>query len=299
MTQPLSAAATVPAKLRLRTAKADRASGSGPGQPSPSPSTRPRWRPSHKLTLNLAAIVTLLVIWQLVATIGGENQTLRPSPVLVARTLVDLSGPAGYEGLPWYQHLGVSAQRIGIGAGIGVLLGLVLGIVMGVVGWLRTILGPLLSLLRALPPLAYFSLVIIWFGIDETPKLVLLGLAAMPPIAVVTADAITQVPQSLIEAARSLGGHRLQVIRDILIPSALPQVITGVRLALAIAISSLVAAETVNGMPGIGGMIRDAQAYNNTAVVVVGLFAIGLSALGLDAVLAAVGRRVTPWTGKQ
>lgn len=259
------------------------------------------WRPPRALLLNLGAVLTLLVLWQLLATVGGPDETLRPSPLLVLHTLLTLSTGAdgGYEGLPWWGHLFVSARRIAIGAGIGIVLGLVLGVAMGVIGWLRTVLNPLLSLLRALPPLAYFSLVIIWFGIEETPKLVLLGLAALPPVAAVTAEAVTQAPQSLIEAARSLGGGRLQVIRDVIIPSALPQVIVGIRLALAIAISSLVAAETVNGLPGIGGMIRDAQAYNNTAVVVVGLFAIGLSALGLDAALSAAGRRLTPWTGRQ
>ncbi len=272
------------------------AAGSGETARAP----RHRWRPSRTVTLNLAAVTTLLLLWQLVATVGGEDPTLRPSPVLVAKTLFELSGTdnGGYEGLPWWQHLLISARRIGIGAGIGVVLGLLLGVLMGVIAWLRTVLTPLLSLLRALPPLAYFSLVIIWFGIDETPKLVLLGLAALPPVAAVTAEAVTQAPQSLIEAARSLGGSRAQVIRDVLVPSALPQVITGIRLALAIAISSLVAAETVNGLPGIGGMIRDAQAYNNTAVVVVGLFAIGIGALGLDALIAALGRRLTPWTGR-
>ena len=252
-----------------------------------------------RIGLRLLSAAVLVLLWWAVSAAGEPDPTLRPSPGLVWQTLVDLSSPAsgGYNGLTWWQHLEVSLQRVGLGAGFGIAGGLILGLLMGVVAPLRIAVEPLLTFVRNLPPLAYFSLVVIWFGIDETPKVVLLAIAALPPVAVVTAGAVLGAPRSLLEAGRSIGLGRAGVVRHVVIPSALPEVLTGIRLSVAIAYSSLVAAETVNGLPGIGGVVRDAQAYNNTAVVVVGILAIGFSGLLIDIAIAAVADRVAPWRG--
>jgi taurine transport system permease protein len=101
-----------------------------------------------------------------------------------------------------------------------------------------------------------------------------------------------------VEAARALGAGRWQVVRDVVLPSALPEIFTGIRLAVGIAYSSVVAAETINGVPGIGGMVRDAQRYSQTDVVVLGLFAIGLSGLLIDALLRTAENRLIPWRGR-
>ena len=159
-------------------------------------------------------------------------------------------------------------------------------------------LEPWLTFLRALPPLAYFFLLVIWLGIDEAPKMALLALAAFPPAAVATTAAVAAAPVSLLEAARALGASRSEVIRDVVVPAALPETFTGVRLAVGIAYSSVVAAELFNGIPGIGGMVKDASNYNNTPVVLVGIFAIGLSGLVIDGLLRAAERRAVPWRGK-
>ncbi|SHW87368.1 putative taurine ABC transporter permease protein [Mycobacteroides abscessus subsp. abscessus] len=102
----------------------------------------------------------------------------------------------------------------------------------------------------------------------------------------------------LVEAARALGASRWQVTRDVVIPAALPETFTGVRLAVGMAYSSVVAAELFNGIPGVGGLVKDASNYNNTPVVLVGIFSIGISGLVIDAALRAVERRAVPWRGK-
>ena len=155
----------------------------------------------------------------------------------------------------------MSLRRILIGSAIGVAAGLVAGRHPRDGAGIRVVAEPVVTFVRALPPLAYFSLLIIWFGIDETPKLWLLSIAALPPVAVATAAAVYGAPKDLVEAARALGASRWHVIRDVVLPNALPEIFTGVRLAVGIAYSSVVAAETVNGVPGIGGMVRDAQRY--------------------------------------
>ena len=113
-----------------------------------------------------------------------------------------------------------------------------------------------------------------------------------------TTAAVLAAPVGLIEAARALGASRRQVIRDVVLPAALPETFTGIRLAVGMAYSSVVAAELFNGLPGIGGVVKDASNYNNTPVVLVGIFAIGFSGLIIDGVLRAIERRVVPWRGK-
>ena len=207
------------------------------GVPSP-----PRWL--RRLLLQALSVSALIGLWWAVAAIGTPDPTLRPAPQLVWQALLKLSSTSGtgYEGLTWWQHLGISLRRIGIGASAGVVVGLAAGLAMGTISWFRLVVEPWLTFIRALPPLAYFSLVIIWFGIDESPKLFLLAVAAMPPVAVITAAAIAGAPKPLIEAGRSLGAGRWQIVRDVIVPSALPEVWTGIRLSVAIAYSSVVAA---------------------------------------------------------
>ncbi|MCW2691182.1 MAG: ABC-type nitrate/sulfonate/bicarbonate transport system, permease component [Mycobacterium sp.] len=269
---------------------------------SPAPVAR-RW--SGRLTraaLPLLSIVVFFGVWQLAAASGVWNQTFVPYPGTVWRAFVDTStthnGVRGYAGYLLAEHLYMTLRRVLAGVVIGVVLGVSLGLAMGSVSWLRSVLEPWLTFLRALPPLAYFFLLVIWLGIDEAPKITLLALAALPPAAVATTAAVLAAPVGLTEAARALGASRTQVIRDVVVPAALPETFTGIRLAVGMAYSSVVAAELFNGLPGIGGLVKDASNYNNTPVVLVGIFAIGISGLVIDGLLRAVERRAVPWRGK-
>jgi taurine transport system permease protein len=252
--------------------------------------------------LRVLAVALLLGIWWLIAAWGEPDEVIRPSPGLVWDTFVQLNtvhdGVRGYNDRFLWEHLAISLRRILLGSVIGVVGGLVLGVVLGTVTPIRIMLEPLVTFVRALPPLAYFSLFVIWFGIDESPKIWLLAVAALPPVAVATAAAVVAAPIGLVESARALGARRIDVVRDVILMSALPEIVTGIRIAVGIAYSSVVAAETINGLPGIGGMVRDAQRYNNTAVVLVGIIAIGISGLVIDGLLSAAGRRVAPWRGR-
>ncbi|AEB44375.1 ABC transporter permease [Micromonospora maris] len=258
------------------------------------------WR-RRRILLRLLALVVLYGLWEVAARTTG-NPTFIPSPGAVWHQLVQTStthdGIRGYSGHLLIEHLGVSLRRILIGSIIGIAGGVLLGVVMGTVSGFRVVIEPVVTFVRALPPLAYFSLFIIWFGIDETPKLWLLSIAALPPVAVATAAAVHSAPTGLVEAARALGAGRVHVIRDVVLPHALPEIFTGIRIAVGVAYSSVVAAETINGVPGIGGMVRDAQRYSQTDVVILGLFAIGLSGLIIDALLRTAENRLIPWRGQ-
>ncbi len=262
-----------------------------------------RWRGLlTKAGLPLLSVLVFFAVWQLVATLGIWNQTFVPYPSTVWRAFIDVStthdGARGYAGYLLYEHLYMTLRRVLAGVVIGVAAGVLLGLLMGSVSWIRSVLEPWLTFLRALPPLAYFFLLVIWLGIDEAPKITLLALAALPPAAVATTAAVVAAPVGLQEAARALGATRAQVIRDVVVPSALPETFTGIRLAVGMAYSSVVAAELFNGIPGIGGLVKDASNYNNTPVVLVGIFAIGFSGLVIDGFLRALERRAVPWRGK-
>ncbi|WP_067500687.1 ABC transporter permease [Actinoplanes sp. TFC3] len=255
----------------------------------------------RRVLLRVVALVVLYVLWEITARIM-QNPAFIPAPGAVWHQLIVTStthdGVRGYSGHLLIEHLGVSLRRILIGSVVGIAAGLLIGVVMGSVSWIRVVAEPVVTFVRALPPLAYFSLFIIWFGIDETPKLWLLSIAALPPVDVATAAAVYSAPTGLVEAARALGASRGQAIRDVVLPNALPEIFTGIRLAVGVAYSSVVAAETINGVPGIGGLIRDAQRYSQTDVVVLGLFAIGLSGLLIDALLRTAETRLIPWRGR-
>jgi taurine transport system permease protein len=250
----------------------------------------------------VASVLVFLVLWQLAAASHLWSETFVPFPAAVWRAFVQTStthdGVRGYQGYLLWEHLYMTLRRVLAGVAVGVFAGVALGLAMGTVGWLRRVLEPWLTFVRALPPLAYFFLLVIWLGIDEAPKITLLALAALPPTAVATTSAVLAAPVGLIEAARALGATRLEVVRDVIVPAAVPETFTGIRLAVGIAYSSVVAAELFNGLPGIGGLVKDASNYNNTPVVLVGIFAIGGSGLLIDAILRAVERRVAPWRGK-
>ncbi|MYQ63745.1 ABC transporter permease subunit [Streptomyces sp. SID4950] len=270
----------------------------------PAPRRRARSRTGgalRRLALPLGSLLLFLAVWQSVAAAGTWSETLVPPPARVWDAFVDVStthdGVRGYNGTYLVEHLGISLRRIALGAGLGIALGVAAGLVMGTVGWVRSLFEPWITFLRTLPPLAYFSLLIVWLGIDEEPKITLLAVAAFPPVAVATTAAVAAAPRHLQEAARALGGSRRDVVRDVVLPSALPEIFTGVRLAVGVAYSSLVAAELVNGLPGIGGMVKDAANYNNTPVVLVGIAAIGVSGLLIDGALLRLERAVVPWRG--
>ncbi|MFC9895765.1 ABC transporter permease [Nocardia sp. NPDC127579] len=258
--------------------------------------------PGVRAVLPLLSVVVFLAVWQAVAVAGIWNEIFVPRPITVWRAAVEMStvhdDVVGYQGYLLWEHLYMTLRRVLAGVVVGIVLGVALGVAMGTFGWLRSILEPWLTFLRALPPLAYFFLLVIWLGIDEAPKITLLALAALPAAAIATTAAVAAAPIALVAAARALGATRGQVLRDVVLPAALPETFTGVRLAVGIAYSSVVAAELFNGLPGIGGVVKDASNYNNTPVVLVGIAAIGLSGLAIDGLLRAAERRTVPWRGK-
>lgn len=255
---------------------------------------RSGWRRWRVPLIEIAVVLITIVAWWIVAYLEIWSPLFVPTPASVWQAGVDIS-TKGWSGYLLYEHLWASMRRILVGSGIAILVGVPLGLLVGTMTYARRITWPGLTFIRALPPLAYFYLLVIWFGIGETPKVLLLVLAALPPIVLATSDAVRNVSQDRLLALETLGATRVQIVRHGVFPSVLPEVITGIRVAVLFAFTTVVAAETINGIPGLGGMARDAQAYNQTDVVIMAIVIIGLCGILLDLFIQVIDRLLVPW----
>jgi taurine transport system permease protein len=252
--------------------------------------------------VRIGLIFAVFGAWWLVARLEIWPRYFVPTPSAVWHkfilTVTVHDGTHGYGGYYLWQLVWASMRRILLGSGIAIVIGVPFGLMLGASRWARVVLEPFITVVRSLPPLAYLMLLIIWFGIGEEPKVILLFLAALPPITLATADAVRNVQQDRLLALLTLGASRMQVVRHGLFPSVLPEVMTGIRVAVGFAFTTMVAAEIFNGMPGIGAMVLNAQRFLQTDVVILGIMVIGACGLILDATIKLIDRLLVPWRGQ-
>ena len=262
---------------------------------------------ARRFALKLSVLVVFVTVWWVVAAMELVNPLYLPSPPAVwdafvqansCREISDTRTICGEQSYYMWEHLIASLQRMGIGVGIAVLLGPLAGFLMATIGWLNTALEPYLNFLRSLPPLGYIGLLIVWFGIGDVSKNWLLFLAAFPPIVIATINGVRGVKQDSIQAALSMGANRRQVGISVILPSALPEVIAGIRIATGFAWTCVVAAELNAGLPGIGGLAYTSGQQLQTALTIACIFVIGFAAVALDALIKYLGSLAVPWYGK-
>jgi len=257
-----------------------------------------------------STLIGLLAAWWAVARFTGVDPVVLPGPGDVFHDLVDTNicrsgaeGSArpecGVQGYFLWQHLLATIERIAVGLGAGTLVGILLGWWLGSSATVRAVVEPYLSFLRALPPLGYIGLLIVWFGIGDQSKVVLLFLAAFPTVTVSTLAGVTGVRRDWILASESLGATSTQVFRTVLLPGALPEIINGVRLAAGLCWAAIVAAEMNDGIPGIGGLAYISGTQLDTALAIACIIVIGVTALLLDQVLLWSERRYAPRRTRQ
>lgn len=234
--------------------------------------------------------IVLLAIWQL----GASSRLIPPhilsGPAQILSTFSDLVASGELGG-----HLVVSLGRVIKGVLIGGSAGAMLAIISGVSRTGEIIVDAPVQMLRTLPFLALVPLLILWFGIGETPKIALVSLAVAFPVYMTLFAGIRGVDVKLIEMARAQKLSRLQQIRHVILPGALPDALVGLRFALAVSWLSLVAAEQVNATAGIGYMMMQAREFMRTDVIVVGLLVYALLGLATDAIVRALERHLLAW----
>ncbi|MFZ3043119.1 MAG: ABC transporter permease [Thiobacillus sp.] len=250
------------------------------------------------LTISIVSPIILFGVWVLLTRDGWVKPVFLPPPLEVLKTFIDMVSN-GYSGIPLWEHVWASLYRVGTAFAAGSLLGVFLGMIRGRVAAIDAIFLVPSEVLRPLPPLGLIPLFILWFGIGETSKILLIGVSVFL-IMMVSAQAGTSgVPADAIRAAETCGARRLQIFRYVVFPSALPHIMTGLRIALSLALSILVAAELMGGDRGLGFIILDAANFFRTSYVFAGIMLIGAIGLASDRAIAYATRRIVHWEGRR
>lgn len=248
--------------------------------------SNPQW---SRLT-RLISPVLIVVIWQIASSTGVLPSRLLAAPTTVVGTAVDLIRDGT---LP--HAISISLQRAAIGFVIGALLGVGLALLAGLSLFGEQLIDPPVQMLRTLPFYGLIPLLILWFGIGELPKIVLVAFGVAVPLYLNTFAGIRGVDPKLAELARVQRLSRWGLIRHIVLPGALPQALVGLRQSLGVAWLALIVAEQVNADAGLGFLINDAREFLRTDVIVVGLLVYSLLGLITDAAVRLIERRALAW----
>ncbi len=220
-----------------------------------------------------------------------------PAPEVTSSRFFELNAD-GYRNFTLLEHTWASLQRVLLGFLFGALLGIPLGYAMGLTNWARGWFDPIVEFMRPVPPLALIPLMIIWFGIGEQSKVILLFLAALWIMTIAARSGVSGVAISKVHAAYSLGASKWQILRKVIIPNSLPEIFTGSRVAMGVCWGTVVAAELVAAEKGLGMMIMVASKFQLTDIVIVGIILIGVIGFLIDIGIRLLEGWLVPWKGK-
>jgi taurine transport system permease protein len=259
---------------------------------------RRRLRIPRPLLFLAASAAFWLGVWWALAWLEVVPPLFLPPPTAVFARFITVA-VNGYADATLLQHAGASLFRVLTALALAWIVAVPVGIGMGLSATVRGIFDPVIEAYRPVPPLAYLPLVVIWFGIGEEAKILLIFLAIVPAIALSTAAGVRGVPLERINAARTLGATRRQLLAHVILPNALPEILVGTRIGLAVGWSTLVAAELVAAQRGLGFMIWTASNFLITDVVLVGILSIAAIAFAMELAMRGLERKLTPWKDKQ
>lgn len=220
-----------------------------------------------------------------------------PAPEVVFQRFIRLN-QEGYQGFTLIEHTRYSLQRVLLGFLLGALVGVPIGYAMGLTGWARGWFDPIVEFMRPIPPLALIPLIIIWFGIGEVGKVVLLFLAALWIMIIAARSGVSGVAISKVHAAYSLGASKWQILSKVIVPNSLPDIFTGARVAMGVCWGTVVAAELVAANVGLGKMIVTASKFQLTDIIIVGIIVIGVIGFAIEVGMRALENWLIPWKGK-
>jgi len=272
-------------------------------EPTPSPAAPPQTSAfkvpgeGSSLRISIVTIAVLLLAWAVVTNAGWIKPLFLPSPQAVFQQFMEyLTGAAN--DMPLWQHFVASVGRVFAAFALAVVTAVPVGIAMGMSRVARGIFDPPIEFYRPLPPLSYLPLIIIWFGIDELPKVLLIFLSCFAPLALAARSGMKSASQEQINAAYSMGASYSQIIRHVILPSALPEILVGMRIAIGFGWTTLVAAEMVAANVGLGQMVLNASNFLRTDIVIMGIVVIGVVAYLFDLLMRWVEKRLVPWKGR-
>jgi taurine transport system permease protein len=255
----------------------------------------PRRKPADPtLLISGLTIAALIALWALAAGLKLVSPVFLPSPLAVLKAIYGVF-TVGFVDSTLLQHTGASLFRIFGALLAAIVIGVPAGLAIAVSRVGKGILDPIVEFLRPLPPLAYLPLVIIWLGIGEASKIAVIALAMLPPVIISTVSGVKSTSKDHVNAARSFGATRWQLLLHVILPSTVPSILTGVRIALGAGWSTLVAAELIAATRGLGFMIQSAAQFLVTDIVIAGIFVIALIAFLFEILARYVERTLVPW----
>ena len=251
------------------------------------------------ITVAVATIlpVGILILWEITTQMGWIKELFLPSlSGIVNEFFVIVS--RGYAGHPLAKHVGMSLFRVFTAFFLGSFIGTALGLLMGHYKYVKAAFYLITELLRPIPPLAFITLFILWFGIGEVSKVMIILYAGTLIVMINTIAGVQACPKEKILAAKTLGANDFNVFWLVILPAALPYIFTGMRVALSVDFGILVASELLAGDVGIGFIIQDASTFFNVKALFVGIFMIGFFGVTFDFVLRTISQRIVHWEGK-
>jgi NitT/TauT family transport system permease protein len=267
------------------------------GAPAPAPSDRVAHRSVPDVVYSVGAVVALLVVWYVVSRSSFVKPGYLPTPEELGSTFVDLV-KNGYQGKPLLEHIGISLFRSLVGFALGAAAGVPLGLLTGYSRRAGAMISPIMAFIRPIPPIAFIPMAVLYFGLGEVGKIVLIFFVSFTYVQANAHAGAANFPIAYRRAAQSLGLTRAQTFFRIVLPGALPQIFTGLKVALALSWAVVVAAELVGAQSGLGFMISDAALLFRIPVVFIGIVIIGAIGLALNLALNFVEHRVVHWKGR-
>jgi ABC-type nitrate/sulfonate/bicarbonate transport system permease component len=240
--------------------------------------------------IKISSLVGFFLLWEIICRLGLVNPLFLPAPSNVLLTLGKLlkSGELA-------THVSVSLYR----ALLGFLLAVVIAVPHGIlIAWFRTvedITNPLVELFRPIPAVALIPVAILWFGIGNVSKIVIIAFACYFPIILNTISGVREVDVNLLKVARLFGANRVQTLTKVILPSAFPSIMTGLRISMAVALILLIVTEMIGARSGLGFMIIDAEYTFKTERMFVGIFTIGVIGFLLNEIMVRIERKLTKW----
>jgi taurine transport system permease protein len=247
--------------------------------------------------ISAGVIILLLAAWWTVTEAGVFTGIILPSPGKVAASFLRILNE-GYGGNSLLQHLGDSLYRLLFSFTLVVVTAIPLGILSGFNSKVCAVFDPIVEFYRPLPPLGYYTLLVLWMGIENPSKIALLYLAGFAPVFIACVSGVRRIRADYIDGAYTLGAGRWQTLVHVIFPACLPDIFTGLRTGIGVAYTTLVAAEMVAAVSGIGWMVLDASKFLRSDVIFVGIIIMGVTGVLIDRVLRLIEKRVVHWKGK-
>ncbi|MBS0306797.1 MAG: ABC transporter permease subunit [Proteobacteria bacterium] len=249
------------------------------------------------VAISVVTSIALFVAWFAITNLGLIKPLFLPTPQAVWGKFV-LALTEGVANSTLAEHTWISLQRVFGAFLLSCVTAVPVGILMGTNRFVRGVFDPPIEFYRPLPPLAYLPLMIIWFGIGELSKILLIYLAIFAPMAISARAGVRSVSIEQIHAAYAMGASRLQIVWHVILKAALPEILTGMRIGIGFGWTTLVAAEMVAATRGLGFMVLNAAQYLQSDTVIMGIIVIGLFAFGFDLLMRYLERALVPWKGR-